>query len=202
MNIIGFSNIYALFGLMIAPLIWIIVKSFPPIPKNYNFSSLYLLQNINYNSSKNDKTPLWLLIFRLFFFILIVLFFSKPHIKNSESLNTKKFDKYVIIADIGWSMANDWIKFKKIVSNISKEAERNNKNIIFYHSSLKNYKNAVTFKSSESITAYLKNLSPLPIKYQQYPCLILANYHHATRLWTAKNASISNLERNTMPHKR
>ncbi|OUU61753.1 MAG: hypothetical protein CBC22_06885 [Alphaproteobacteria bacterium TMED62] len=167
MNIIGFSNIYALFGLMIAPLIWIIVKSFPPIPKNYNFSSLYLLQNINYNSSKNDKTPLWLLIFRLFFFILIVLFFSKPHIKNSESLNTKKFDKYVIIADIGWSMANDWIKFKKIVSNISKEAERNNKNIIFYHSSLKNYKNAVTFKSSESITAYLKNLSPLPIKFKE-----------------------------------
>ena len=28
-NIIGFSNFYALFGLLLTPIIWVIVKSFP-----------------------------------------------------------------------------------------------------------------------------------------------------------------------------
>ena len=167
MNIIGFSNYYALFGLVIAPIIWIILKSFPPIPKSYSFSSLYLLEKVDYNSSKNNKTPLWLLIFRMLFFILIVLCFSEPHIKNKNNLNTNQHDKYIIIADIGWSMANDWAKFKKIVSDISKEAEKNSTDIIFFHSLLKSYKEVKTFKSSESINAYLKSLSPLPIKFKE-----------------------------------
>ena len=38
MNIIGFSNYYALFGLVMLPIIWMLIKSFPPIPKNYSFS--------------------------------------------------------------------------------------------------------------------------------------------------------------------
>ncbi len=167
MNIISFSNYYALFGLALTPIIWIIIKSFPPIPKSYNFSSLYLLEKIDYNSSKNNNTPLWLLIFRILFFILIVLFFSHPHVKNKDSLNTKEFTKYVIVADIGWSMANDWDKFKKIVLQISKEAEKNNKKIIFFHSLLKSYKDVKTFKSSTDINSYLKNLTPLPIKFNE-----------------------------------
>ena len=64
MNIIGFSNYFALFGLVMIPIIWMIIKSFPPIPKSYSFSSLYLLEKIDYYSTKNNKAPLWLLIFR------------------------------------------------------------------------------------------------------------------------------------------
>ena len=85
-NIIGFSNYYALFGLALTPIIWIIVKSFPPIPKSYNFSSFFLLDKIDYDSSKNNKTPLWLVIFRMFFFLLIVLFFSNHFLKNNNNL--------------------------------------------------------------------------------------------------------------------
>ena len=92
-NIIGFYNAYALFGLIITPIIWVIVKSFPPIPKSYNFSSFFLLEKIDLDSSKNDKTPLWLVIFRMLFFILIVFFFSKPFIKNTNPIETEKYEK-------------------------------------------------------------------------------------------------------------
>ena len=166
-NIIGFSNIYALFGLLLTPIIWVIVKSFPPIPKSYNFSSFFLLEKIDYDAPKNEKTPLWLVIFRIFFFILIVLFFSKPFLKNNSSIADEKYEKYLIVADIGWSMAKDWNKFKELVQEISQEAEKNKKEILFFHSNLNTYEDLKIFKTSNSLSNYLENLYPLPIQFKQ-----------------------------------
>ena len=131
-NIIGFSNFYALFGLLLTPIIWVIVKSFPPVPKSYNFSSFFLLDKVDYQAPKNKKTPLWLVVFRIIFFILIVLFFSKPFLKNNSSVNDDKYEKYLIVADIGWSMAKDWNKFKEVVIEIGQEAEDNKKKYFFF----------------------------------------------------------------------
>ena len=166
-NIIGFSNIYALFGLLLTPIIWVIVKSFPPIPKSYNFSSFFLLEKIDYDAPKNEKTPLWLVIFRIFFFILIVLFFSKPFLKNNNSIADEKVEKYLIVADIGWSMAKDWNKFKELVQEISQEAEKNKKEILFFHSNLNTYEDLKIFKTSNSLSNYLEGLYPLPIQFKQ-----------------------------------
>ena len=92
-------------------------------------SKTSLLDKINYEAPKNQKTPLWLVIFRIFFFILIVLFFSKPFLKNNSYISDDKYEKYLIVADIGWSMAKDWNKFKELVQEISQEAEKNKKEI-------------------------------------------------------------------------
>ena len=166
-NIIGFSNIYALFGLLLTPIIWVIVKSFPPIPKSYNFSSFFLLEKIDYDAPKNEKTPLWLVIFRIFFFILIVLFFSKPFLKNNSSIADEKYEKYLIVADIGWSMAKDWNKFKELVQEIGQEAEKNKKEILFFHSNLNTYKDLKIFKTSYALSNYLENLYPLPLQFKK-----------------------------------
>ena len=131
-NIIGFSNFYALFGLLLTPIIWVIVKSFPPVPRSFNFSSFFLLVKINYAAPKNEKTPLWLVIFRIFFFILIVLYFSKPFLKNNNSVADEEYEKYLIVADIGWSMAKDWNKFKNLILEVGKEAEKNKKKNSFF----------------------------------------------------------------------
>ncbi len=166
-NIIGFSNIYALFGLLLTPIIWVIVKSFPPTPKNFNFSSFFLLEKIDHDTPKNEKTPLWLVIFRILFFILIVLFFSKPFLKNNSYVADEKYEKYLIVADIGWSMAKDWNKFKELVQEISQEAEKNKKEIFFFHSKLNTYKDLKIFKTSYALSNYLESLYPLPLQFKE-----------------------------------
>ena len=163
-NIIGFSNYYALLGLALTPVIWIIVKSLPPVPKSFNFSSFFLLEKIDHDNSKNKKTPLWLVLFRTFLFILIVFFFSKPFLKNENSITGEKYEKYIIVADIGWSIAKDWDKFKEIVLAIGKEAEKNKKKIVFFHSKLVSYKEARIFNTSDYLNNYLENISPLPVQ--------------------------------------
>ena len=43
-----------------------------------------------------------------------------------------KLKNYVIIADNGWSIANNWQNYKQIINKISLEAEKNNKKIHIY----------------------------------------------------------------------
>ena len=79
----------------------------------------------------------------------------------------KKYEKYLIVADIGWSMAKDWNKFKELVQEISQEAEKNKKKILFFHSNLNTYEDLKIFKTSNSLSNYLESLYPLPIQFKQ-----------------------------------
>ena len=79
----------------------------------------------------------------------------------------KKYEKYLIVADIGWSMAKDWNKFKELVQEISQEAEKNKKEILFFHSNLNTYEDLKIFKTSNSLSNYLESLYPLPIQFKQ-----------------------------------
>ena len=110
---------------------------------------------------------MWLVIFRILFFIFIVLFFSKPFLKNNSYVADEKYEKYLIVADIGWSMAKDWNKFKELVQEISQEAEKNKKEIFFFHSKLNTYKDLKIFKTSYALSNYLESLYPLPLQFKE-----------------------------------
>ena len=78
------------------------------------------------------------------------MFFSKPFLSN-EKKHSDESKKYVVVADIGWSMAKDWDKFKKIIHEIGIEAEKNNKSIVFFLSKIKDYEEPITFQSSSDL---------------------------------------------------
>ena len=84
MNTIAFTNYYALLGLLALPLVFLIVKLFPPSPKKIFFSSFYLIDKINNISVIKKKIPFSLLVYRLILIGLIILFFCEPYLKVSE----------------------------------------------------------------------------------------------------------------------
>ena len=109
---------------------------------------------------------MWLVIFRIFFYINSTIF-SKPFLKNNSSVADEKYEKYLIVADIGWSMAKDWNKFKELVLEIGQEAEDNKKKILFFHSNLNTYKDLKIYKTKYALKNYLENLSPLPFQFKE-----------------------------------
>ncbi|MDC0651841.1 BatA domain-containing protein [Alphaproteobacteria bacterium] len=132
-NTLAFTNYYALLGLLALPLIFLIIKALPPSPKKMFFSSFYLINKLEKTSVTKNNIPFWLLIYRIILITLIVLFFSKPYLNSTaKTSDADAIKSYVIIADIGWSMSKEWEKFKKIVNAIGNEAEKKNKEIIFY----------------------------------------------------------------------
>ena len=167
-NTLAFTNYYALLGLLALPLIFLIIKSLPPSPKKMFFSSFYLINKLEKTSVTKNNIPFWLLIYRIILITLIVLFFSKPYLNSTaKTSDADAIKSYVIIADIGWSMSKEWEKFKKIVNAISNEAEKKNKEIIFYHSNSQKYEQPKVFKLSKNVNQYLKKISPSPWQFEK-----------------------------------
>ena len=150
----------ALWALSIIPVVYLVVKSLPPKPKTSDFSTFYLIGSINNNLTVKKSCPLWLLLLRLLLIIFIITYFAKPFLNNSKT--NKKIENYVVYADIEWSTAANWEKYKSTLLDIMLEAEKLNKN--FYLIDSINYESnkGRKFLSSNHLSNYLRDISPNP----------------------------------------
>ena len=159
LNIINFGNIFPLLGLIALPIIFFIIRFYPPVPKEKEYSSFFLLKDIVRKNSSKAKFPLWLLIFRLLLCLLVILFFSDPYLTTAKQ--TGNYKNYTIIADNGWSISNNWQNYKNIIKEISIEAENKKKEIHFYFSSSENILEPTIFKSHNEVLEFIEKNPPL-----------------------------------------
>ena len=155
----NFGNIFPLLGLIILPIIFFIIRFYPPVPKEKEYSSFFLLKDIVRQNSSKTKFPLWLLIFRLLLCLLVILFFSDPYLTIGKQ--TGNYKNYTIIADNGWSIANNWKNYKNIIKEISIEAENKKKEIHFYFSLSENIIEPTILKSHNEVLEFIKKNPPL-----------------------------------------
>ena len=141
------------------PIIFFIIRFYPPVPKEKEYSSFFLLKDIVRKNSSKAKFPLWLLIFRLLLCFLVILFFSDPYLTTGKQ--TANYKNYTIIADNGWSISNNWKNYKNIIKEISIEAENKKKEIHFYFSSSENIIEPNIFKSHNEVLEFIKKNPPL-----------------------------------------
>ena len=156
---ISFGNIFAFSGLITLPIIFLLIKYYPPKPKKRVYSSFFLLKNIINRNTIKTNFPLWLLLFRLLICFLIILFFSDPYFKKDQQ--TENYENYIIISDNAWSKASNWQNYKNIVKEISLEAENNSKKIHLYLASNEDLFDPVIFRSQNEISEYLNKNPPI-----------------------------------------
>ena len=164
---ISFGNIFAFSGLITLPIIFLLIKYYPPKPKKRVYSSFFLLKNIIDRNTIKTNFPLWLLLFRLLICFLIILFFSDPYFKKDQQ--TENYENYIIISDNAWSKASNWQNYKNIVKEISLEAENNSKKIHLYLASNEDLFDPVIFRSQNEISEYLNKNPPIAKQITRRP---------------------------------
>ncbi len=157
---IGFINPYALWGLLSIPIIYYVVRSFPPAPKTFEFSSIYLLKSFNTKITTKSNCPLWLLIFRIFLILLLIAYYSKPYLDKSKI--NKDIENYVVYTDLGWSLASEWNKYKNTIHNIMLEANTLKKNFYLVNNSDKENNDYMRFSTTKNLFAYFEKNTPNP----------------------------------------
>ena len=79
---LSFGTPLALLGLLSLPGIWLLLKIYPPAPKTIFFPAIRFLKKLDNKQETAGKSPLWLLIFRIFLVTILVLAFSNPYIER------------------------------------------------------------------------------------------------------------------------
>ena len=103
----------ALWGLLVLPIIWWILRITPPKPLEQIFPPLRLLYDVEKEEETPRSTPPWLLLFRLLLGAIIAIALAKPILFNQETDTNRPM---VLIVDNGWAAAGNW-------PSIAREAE-------------------------------------------------------------------------------
>ncbi len=103
---IGFQAPLVLFALGVLPIIWFLIRSLPPKPREVVFPPYRFLLNLKNTVSPPDKAPWWVLLLRLFIAALIIIALADP-IYNPNKGGTSD-GPLLIVLDNGWEVSNKW----------------------------------------------------------------------------------------------
>ncbi|PWE16727.1 hypothetical protein DDZ18_11000 [Marinicauda salina] len=104
---LGFAAPLALLGLLALPVLWLLLRATPPVPREVLFAPLALLRRLAETPQTPKSAPLWLILFRLFIAFLIVIALARPVWRPDDSA-TDSSQPLLVVVDDGWASAELW----------------------------------------------------------------------------------------------
>lgn len=118
---LAFETPAILLALAALPILWWLLRVRPPAPKREIFPPIRFLAELTDTDESAERTPPWILIFRLILAGLIILGLAGPIRDPAPRLPTE--GPLVIVIDNGWSAAADWPARQSILGDILTQAE-------------------------------------------------------------------------------
>lgn len=102
---LGFAAPLALLGLITLPAIWWLLRATPPPPNRIAFPPLRLLMGVLPDEETPNRTPLWLVIFRMLVAALIIFGLARPILFPRQSAAEAPL---LLVVDDGWAASRNW----------------------------------------------------------------------------------------------
>ncbi|MDH3662296.1 MAG: BatA domain-containing protein, partial [Alphaproteobacteria bacterium] len=128
LGLLGFTQPWLLAALVALPALWWLLRVIPPSPKLVRFPAVRFLLGIEPEEETSARTPLWLLLLRLFLAALLILALAGP-IWNPEP-EIDGDGPLVLVVDDGWAAAPDWKQRITAMERFTERAVRQNREVI------------------------------------------------------------------------
>ena len=103
---LGFATPWILSALVALPVLWLILRAMPPLPRQVRFPGTRLLLGLVDPHPVARHTPWWLLLLRVLAIAALILGFAGPVWKPAADQG--QGGPVLIVMDAGWSAAPDW----------------------------------------------------------------------------------------------
>lgn len=118
-----FLQPWALLGLLVLPILWLLLRATPPEPKRFALPSLALLDDLKPDEETPARTPWWLLLLRMIALGLAILGFARPTWAPNAQVNTS--GGTLIVVDDGWTSAERWRDIVRTATSAVDESSQN-----------------------------------------------------------------------------
>jgi hypothetical protein len=112
---LSFGAPWVLAALLLLPAIWFLLRVTPPLPKRVVFPPLRLLLGLQETEETPARTPLWLLLLRLFVAALAIVALAQPILGRAPRIAGS--GPIVLFIDNGWTAAHGWDKREAAIAN-------------------------------------------------------------------------------------
>lgn len=121
---LAFLNPWVLTALASLPLIYWLLRTVPPRPRQIAFPPTRILIGIENKEKTPARTPWWLLLIRLLAAALLILALAEPVLNPRESTALKGSGPVVIVLDNGWASGARWSDMTAMAARTIDDAER------------------------------------------------------------------------------
>jgi len=115
----------ALIGL---PLLWWLLRLTPPAPKHVRFPAIRLLLDLIPREETPDRTPLWLIIFRMVLAALLIVALAHPLINPVRQFSSP--GPLLLVVDDGWAAAAHWTQRMEAMTDLVERAQREGRSMM------------------------------------------------------------------------
>jgi Domain of unknown function (DUF4159)/Aerotolerance regulator N-terminal len=126
----AFLNPWLLGALVTLPLIYWLLRTIPPRPRQVAFPATRILVGIENREKTPSKTPWWLLLIRLLAAALVIAALAEPVINPARDVRLAGTGPVVIAVDNGWASADQWAARQEQISQVISEAEAQSRPVV------------------------------------------------------------------------
>jgi hypothetical protein len=132
LSALAFLNPWLLTALAALPLIYWLLRTVPPRPRQIEFPPTRILVGIENKEKTPAKTPWWLLLIRLLAAALVIFALAEPVLNPQAQSPIKGNGPVVIAVDNGWASAGAWDQRLTMVERLIDEAEGDNRPVAVF----------------------------------------------------------------------
>jgi hypothetical protein len=127
---LAFLNPWLLAGLAALPVIYWLLRTVPPNPRQVEFPPTRILVGLDNKEKTPHKTPWWLMLIRLLAAALVVLALAEPVLNPNRGNALTDGGPVVLVVDNGWSSAARWSERAQMTDRLIDEAESRGRPLI------------------------------------------------------------------------
>jgi len=127
---LAFLNPWLLAALATLPIIYWLLRTVPPRPRQVTFPPTRILVGLENQEKTLAKSPWWLTLIRLLAAAFIILALAEPVLNPSREAALDGKGPIAILVDNGWASAAHWSERERMIDRVIAEAESHNRAVV------------------------------------------------------------------------
>jgi hypothetical protein len=127
---LAFLNPWLLGALATLPIIYWLLRTVPPRPRQVTFPPTRILVGLENQEKTPAKSPWWLTLIRLLAATFIILALAEPVLNPSREAALDGKGPVAILVDNGWASAAHWSERERMIDRVIAEAESHNRAVV------------------------------------------------------------------------
>ena len=127
---LSFLSPWLLTGLFALPVIYWLLRTVPPRPRQIEFPPTRILVGIENREKTPERTPWWLMLIRLLAAAMVISALADPILNPNREAALSGRGPLVIAVDNGWGAGAHWTERGRMVDRLIDEAEAANRAVV------------------------------------------------------------------------
>lgn len=158
---IGFATPLLLWGLVLLPIIWWLLRLTPPRPQRIVFPPIRLLLGLKTQENTPAHSPWWLTALRIILAAVVITALAEP-ILYPRADRVLNVGPLVLVVDNGWAAADDWQTRQDLMREEIALAQRLGRAVILAPTAPSARPQGLLRQSASDALAQVETISPMP----------------------------------------